>query len=233
MDHSGGGIVLLDPNLRVEWFSSRAASSLGWSPEALDRPCAGATVPGGCQSECVAVKAMVTRQPAEVERAVTDENGRQRYLRFVASPVFDQKGRVTQIVELVEEITEQKVLEGNAMHGSKLSVLGTLAAGVAHEIRNPLSSLQMRLRLMKGKKNPEYLEESLVVLQTQLGGIERIVEDIDQFARPARTAREECELGEVLDEAIGIVRFDPRAKRITIRRGPDGAAAGIWYRVDV
>jgi PAS domain S-box-containing protein len=227
MDQSGGGIVILDPNLRVQWFNSQVANSLGWSVEALDRPCAGANLPGGCQGECVAVTAMTTQQPAEVDRAVTDENGRQRYLRFTATPVFDQSGRVTQVVEHVEEITEQKALQENAMHNSKLSVLGTVAAGVAHEIRNPVSSLQMRLRLMRGTKDPDYLDESLEVLHTQLGGIERIVNDINQYARPARADREECELGEVLDEAIGIVRFDPRAKRITIRRGADCAALRV------
>jgi PAS domain S-box-containing protein len=224
MEKADIGIIVLDANLRIQWHSSRAATNLGWQCASVDRPCAGAASSRPCRGECVARLAVISGQATELERDFVDENGRQRCLRIAASPILNEQGGVVQVVELIEEITEQKELERKSLHNLKLSALGTLAAGIAHEIGNPLSSLRMRLRLMETKKDPMYVDQSLEVLNRQIGGLERIVRDVSDFVRPDRSERVECDLREVLDEAIGIVRFDPKAKRVTIRESHDGAS---------
>jgi C4-dicarboxylate-specific signal transduction histidine kinase len=124
---------------------------------------------------------------------------------------------VVQVVELVEDITARKALETQALHAGKLSVLGRMAAGVAHEIGNPLSSLTARLDLMERRDDPSFTRESLGVLRGQIGRIGRIVHGISHFARPRQQEWERWEINGVVAEAIELVRVDRRAKRIEFR----------------
>jgi signal transduction histidine kinase len=117
----------------------------------------------------------------------------------------------------VEDITQRKALETEALHASRLSVLGQLAAGVAHEIGNPLSSLHARLQLMKRRDDPEFARESLITLQTQIDRIGRIVRGVSNLARKPADTWAVVDLNGVIDEATTLLRFDKRAKNIVFR----------------
>jgi signal transduction histidine kinase len=124
---------------------------------------------------------------------------------------------VVQVVELVEDITARKALETQALHAGKLSVLGRMAAGVAHEIGNPLSSLTARLELMERRDDPSFARESLTVLRGQIARISRIVHGISHFARPRHQEWERWEINGVVGEALELLRVDRRARRIEFR----------------
>jgi signal transduction histidine kinase len=211
------GMMLVEPEVTIRWFSHRAAGWLNLTPGNIGRHCPLDGASGGCP-ECLVRKTALTGESLEAERAVTGEGGALRHFRHGTSPIRDEKGRVVQVVELVEEITSRKVLESEALHAGKLSVLGRMAAGIAHEIGNPLSSLTTRLHLMEQRGGPDFVQESLKVLHGQIGRIGRIVRGVSQFAKPEAEGWSVWDVNQVLDEAVGIVRLDRRAREIEFER---------------
>ncbi len=214
---AGVGIMLVDPDLTVRWFSQRAGDWFGWTTGSIGRRCLLDGTSGGC-SECIVSKTAKAGLALESERTVVSEGGALRHYRHATSPIRDDRGQVLQVVELVEEITARKALESKAIHEGKLSVLGRMAAGIAHEIGNPLSSLSARLCLMEQRDDPQFSRKSLGVLQGQIDRIGRIVRGVSQFSRTGTQTWSVCDPNAIMEEALGIIQLDRRAKRIEIRR---------------
>jgi signal transduction histidine kinase len=110
----------------------------------------------------------------------------------------------------------------------KMVALGQMAAGVAHEIANPLASIDSLLQLMQRK--PERLKpESVETLRLQADRIARIVRELTTFSRPAEQERQTLALNDVVREAVEMVSFDPRRKRVRLEESlsPDAGEVSI------
>jgi signal transduction histidine kinase len=223
VDAARVGMILLGEDQSVRWYSRRAAEWLDWNRHLEGQPCPLAGADGGCRS-CLVARTFETGQPQEAERDATSSGGGLRYFRHTTSPVHDEEGRVIQVVELIEDITARKALEAEAVHAGKLSVLGRMAAGIAHEIGNPLSSLTTRLSLLERRPEPGFVQESMQVLRGQIDRIRRIVQGVSHFARLRREGWSAWELNALVEEAIGLLELDRRARGVTfVRRLPDSS----------
>lgn len=88
------------------------------------------------------------------------------HVSLTLSPVYGEDGKLAAFASITRDITERKRTEEMLRRSEKLSVVGQLAAGVAHEIRNPLTTLRgfVQLQQMRGEGNPHYLELMLAEL---------------------------------------------------------------------
>ncbi|HEX7419625.1 MAG TPA: ATP-binding protein [Thermoanaerobaculia bacterium] len=214
IDAAGLGMVIIGSDQRVDWMNQRLATWFGWPDSIVGSPWPHDHREGSGCVACIAADALHREEQSEVEIALPGKSGGTRFFRDVTSPVCDTDGRVVQVVGVVEEVTARKVLEAEALHAGRLSVLGQLAAGVAHEIGNPLSSLHARLQLMKRHHEPEFHLESLNVLQTQIDRIGRIVRNVSHLARSRSEAWMSIDVNAVVAEAVSLVKLDERAGNI-------------------
>ncbi len=211
------GIILLDPDLTVRWFSQLVSEWLRWDILVVGRRCP-LYEPPGVHEAGPAVRVLETGRPAEAERTLTADDGSLRRFRHVASPVRDGAGQVVQVVEVVEDVTMRRALEAEALHADKMSVLGHMAAGIAHEIGNPLSSIAARLRLMEKRSDAQFLHTSLALLQEQVGRIGRIVHGVSEFARMPRQEWVTWEVNAAVEEAMNVAELDSRMNGIVFHR---------------
>ncbi len=214
LDAAGLGIAIVGADGEVAWVNLRLAGWMGWPA-----PAVGAmyphdhSEPRNCIA-CAAAQTLARAEQSEIEITVPAPGGHLRYFRSVASPVHDADGRVVQAVAVVEEVTARKALEAEALHAGRLAVLGQLAAGIAHEIGNPLSSLHARLQLMKRRNDPEFHRQSLDVLQSQIDRIGRIVRNVSHLAHGARDGWMTIDVNSVASEAVSLVKLDGRAANV-------------------
>lgn len=108
----------------------------------------------------------------------------------------------------------------------KMVALGQMAAGIAHEIANPLASIDSLLQLMHRK--PEKLKpESIQTLQQQTERIARIVRELTTFSHPAESDRQTLVINDAVREALHMLSFDGRLKRIGVKESFDQDAGAV------
>ncbi len=153
--------------------------------------------------------------PKHLEGPIRAKSGEDRQIAWSNSEVIEG-GQVTGTISFGLDITDRKREEVELLRSSKLLTLGVVAAGLAHEIGNPLASLSTRLNLMQEKDDPSFWRESVDVLQRQISRISRIVYGVARFSRPPRLELTACNVNGLVAEALDVVRFHERAKRCQI-----------------
>ena len=121
------------------------------------------------------------------------------------------------VVILVEDITEQTILEAELAHAERLASIGRLAAGVAHEIGNPLTGIASLAQNLKEESDPEYIRESIELVLEQTGRIRDIVHTLVSFSHGgAPVARDHAalKLCDCIGEALRLVQLARDAKEM-------------------
>lgn len=115
------------------------------------------------------------------------------------------------------DISELKELEERMRRADRLAAAGALAAGVAHEIGNPLMALSMAAQSLERRMCDEYTQKKLSLIREHSERIGRIVRQMSELARPQAGARARCDVNDVVRRAVEMVRFDERARNCEIR----------------
>ena len=119
-------------------------------------------------------------------------------------------------VELEDKVDKgtatAKKLEQQVMHSEKLASLGRLAAGVAHEIGNPLTSISTFAQLLREMATDEFSQNTLDIINTHIQRISEIVRRMSTFARADSVNVKPTQLNDVLNSSVDLMRLDKRMK---------------------
>ncbi|NOX64355.1 MAG: PAS domain S-box protein [Chlorobi bacterium] len=115
---------------------------------------------------------------------------------------------------IIQDKSQVKQLQQQIDQSEKLAVIGQLAAGVAHEIGNPLASISSLVQLMQRKNEDEQLSEQLKTIKENIDRISKIVRELVDFSRPPGEDKVLLAITDVLKTAVGIVKYDERVKNV-------------------
>ncbi len=143
------------------------------------------------------IKAKKSFPPYETRRRRKD--GQIIDLYVSASPILNSKGDVIAITAVYRDHTRLKRLENRLYQSEKMAAIGQLVAQIAHEINNPLSTLQFSLQILRrmGPKDPEFIEE-IDDMEEEIKRIARIVDQLLSFSRPQSKRKRQASLKRVL-----------------------------------
>ncbi len=160
--------------------------------------------------ECLCSGSIATKRPSFLE---LKGNGGAIF-HFWAYPLTDDEGQLYAIVHYLKDVTSQKRLEQQLIRADKLASLGTLVAGIAHEINNPLGIIagyseallerakdRALLRLREFEDFPEYLE----TIHNEMFRCKRILGTLLEFARPHGGTFRELDINELIKEVLLLV----------------------------
>lgn len=213
----GTALALIDREMRIlwhndifeEWFGKIDTSQGIKCYETcrrLDSPC----------SECPGVKTFHSGGIEQMEQVITTRTGEKRFFQYITGPIRDN-GNVAQVLIMIQDITEKKRLEAQIIHREKMAAFGLLAAGIAHEIGNPLTSLSSLVQYAQRKSHSEPTQEMLSVMRSQIDRIANIVREMVDFAHPPTYERCPTQVNDVIQSAIGIAKYDPRGKEVYVK----------------
>ncbi len=119
-------------------------------------------------------------------------------------------------VELEDKVDREtataRKLEQQVLHSEKLAALGRLAAGVAHEIGNPLTSISTFAQLLREMATDEFSQSSLDTINKHIQRINDIVRQMSTFARPGAQAVKLHQINDILSSSLDLMRLDKRMK---------------------
>jgi PAS domain S-box-containing protein len=143
------------------------------------------------------------------------KNGEALFTQLLISPIVDGDGAVVGFLGTHRDITEQRQLEQQLMHSQKMESIGTLAAGIAHEVGNPLASISSIVQVLLRTLSDDFAKEKLGLVQSQVHRITKIIRDLVDFSRPSNYQVQPTDLVRTLTDAVEIVKMGKKAKEVT------------------
>jgi PAS domain S-box-containing protein len=171
---------------------------------------------GPVNGMCPVAEVIKTRRPAHTRHKHLDSDGKEIYQAVSAYPVIEN-GKVSRIVEISRDITGEIKTQEMLLEQEKLSSVGKLAAGVAHEINNPLTAvLTNSMLLLEELNEDDPMYEDLKGIADETLRCRQIVRGLLEFARQEAPAKVEIDLNKIVSSVVGLVRKQFSFKNITI-----------------
>jgi two-component system, NtrC family, sensor kinase len=121
-----------------------------------------------------------------------------------------QKNHAELEVRIAERTHELQEAQARVLQQEKMAAFGLLAAGIAHEVGNPLTSISSMVQMLQKHDTDPYSLNKLSLVSGQLQRIRTTLRELVEFSRPASTVRSRFALGDVLDEALNIAKYYKR-----------------------
>ena len=127
--------------------------------------------------------------------------------------------------KMAEDIERLRALNEHLVRAEKLAAAGALAAGVAHEVNNPLASISSLIQILQsrppGEENEAETRAMLRLVSTQIERISQVLRDMLDFARQRPPAREPLDLARVVESSLRLAAFDKGFKRLRVETSFD------------
>ncbi|HEX5707507.1 MAG TPA: ATP-binding protein, partial [Pyrinomonadaceae bacterium] len=138
--------------------------------------------------------------------------------------------------KMADDIERLRAMSEQMVRAEKLAATGTLAAGVAHEVNNPLASISSLIQILQSQtltpeREPE-AREMLRLVQTQVERITRVLRDMTEFARARTTERASVDVRRVVEAAVRLASFDKSFKRLELATDFDPRAPRVLADAD-
>jgi two-component system NtrC family sensor kinase len=220
------GLYVIDRAYRIRaWNRKREAGTQGVSrEEALGRE----------------VFEVLDRQPRELLKQEFDRvfetgeiqlmemdsqaTGEARHYRITKIPMRLYDDEISHVITIGEDVTAWRQAQQRLTQSEKLAAIGQLAAGVMHEINNPLATilacseaLTMRVNDLPPKERPPH-EEYLHIIDTEVQRCRRIVDGLLDFARPKTGHKTKADINAVIEQTLFLLKHHGRFKWLTVER---------------
>ena len=152
----------------------------------------------------------------EVKRQTKE--GKEIITSMTLSPLKDAEGRVVGASRICKDVTQLKKVEERLTLTERLTSLGELTAGVAHELRNPLAGIKLNTQILLRKKDfPEKERRLLESTQEGIEKIQKIVDDMLHFAKPRPSLFKEVEINRLVEDSVAIIQTKLKKGNITLK----------------
>ncbi len=185
LEHMTDAVIAIDREKRVTLFNNAASQLFGQSPdEVMNKPCQ-LCITGDISPLVEAIEQGQTYRDIE---KIIQFNDRRLITSISTSVLKNEQGEIESAFAVIKDLTEKRNLEETIRRKEKLTAMGQLASGVAHEIRNPLNAIGMISQRLGKEFEPksdeqEYHELTRTVV-TEVRRINEIIQQFLKFARP-------------------------------------------------
>ena len=171
---------------------------------------------GGEEHPCPLIQSLKTGKSNRTTHIHRDNENREIYYAISCYPIYEN-GQFVAAVEISRDITRDMRIQKMAMQQDKLASIGRLAAGVAHEINNPMTTILTTAMLMQEDMDPEdptYGDLRTIVMETLR--CRKIVTSLLNFARQTKVTKKEIDMNHLVLECVGLTRKQAAFKDVVI-----------------
>lgn len=216
------GLVTLAADGRITTFNRMAEEIFGVPAETASGRLpgevwgAGSSLAGvleeGCRSK---------REAGGVEVVWDGEHGR-KVIGLSMAPVAQEGDDPVGYLALFTDLTEKKEMEDQIRRADRLAALGTLAAGLAHEIRNPLTAVRAFVQMFPEKAGQERFQEKFNrIVPRELERVTELIDNLLDLVRTPRFNMQNVDAGEIINQVLETLEPEMADRGVVLRRLPD------------
>jgi len=208
-------IIVIDSDRRIVEFSASAESTLEWTrTEAVGRTCTeilrcqdtdgSLLCEGGCPLDPLLTQGS---DRSTLPTLITSKGGDVRFLESDYTSTQDPNGKGIHCVGVLRNASEGEWIGSFGAEARRLLSLGTISAGIAHEIRNPLTGIRTTIQyVLKHLDRDDTNRESLTASIKELDRIEQVISDFLAYSRPPAPRRRVTNVNRVLSDSLALAR---------------------------
>ena len=194
---------------------------------------------GVAVDRCSACEAIELKRPVRRVRHITDAGGAQRRWEATCNPLLGEDGQVSHVVEVWRDITERSDLEAQLSHSERLASLGTLAAGVAHELNNPMAAILTGVERLRrwlareqqlGARDKDEVDAVLQGLERETQRCTETTEKLLLLAQPYRAATAWVDLNRAVRDTLSLLNHQMAKQGIAMVQDLEPRTPAIWAR---
>ncbi|HBG92960.1 MAG TPA: hypothetical protein DDX12_05755 [Nitrospiraceae bacterium] len=203
----GGGIVLIDKYGKIQWANQMIKDMAGMDVTGryFNDICPECSVSGEYSKE-------------NVETIILSSlfGQKNKYFQVTNAPVKGINGGIHGHIRLIQDVTEMKKVEEQIMHSEKLASIGRLAAGIAHEIGNPLTAIFSFIQILREMEDDKFKKESLETIYFHINRISEILKQLSGFSKMPAGEASECRINDIIETSLNLIQYDKKAKNVSI-----------------
>ena len=153
-------------------------------------------------------------QPSRFETDILTPEGFAIHIGYGISPLFAENGETTGLIITFQDLTEIRSMEESVRRKDRLAAVGRVAAGLAHEIRNPLGAMRGAIQVMQAQTPPESAQASLMeIILRESDRLNKIITNFLTYARPRVNNFSEIDLREAISDTFTLLKHSPEIKQ--------------------
>jgi PAS domain S-box-containing protein len=166
-------------------------------------------------SGCPHKQTLATKQPVVAEFY---ESNLGKYLHESTSPILDEKGEVVGTVHITRDITEQKQQNERLMIADRLASIGELAAGTAHELNNPLTSIIGFSQLLMEKDIPDDTREDVELIYNEAQRAANVTKSLLTFGRKHAPVKQPNQINNIIEDVLKLRTYEHYVNGIEVKK---------------
>ncbi|MBD3184789.1 PAS domain S-box protein [Candidatus Poribacteria bacterium] len=157
-----------------------------------------------------------TEQPSTTENKIISRDGNELLIVWSNSQIKDESGEITGILSYGIDVTQQRMLESQLSRSERMSALGQLVSGVAHELNNPLTAVIGYTQLLVGVDCDSETRRMLNIIYREAERCHKIVDGLLQFAREYDQVKEPTQINDVIEATLNLKRYQLHVDNIQL-----------------
>lgn len=208
------GLITTDLEGNIYTFNTSAVEITGFTTEEMiGKPIAGlfSNIEKSIELTEEAIK--TGEQLPRFETDLITPEGFAVRVGYNISPLFSEEGETTGLIITFQDLTEIRTMEESVRRKDRLAAVGRVAAGLAHEIRNPLGAMRGAIQVLESQTQPGSSQASLMeIILRESDRLNKIITNFLTYARPRVSNFSEIDVREAINDTIMLLKHSPDVK---------------------